>query len=66
VFIIEKIMLIFMLMLRMFTMLLIYVHDSCVDHVVPAMGHDATYSSHAMIASSSTFVAHGRSRRNVS
>jgi hypothetical protein len=59
-------MLIFMLMLRMFTMLLIYVHDACIDNVVPAMHHDATYSSHVIIASSSRFVAHGRCGCNVS
>jgi hypothetical protein len=38
-------------------------HDACVDHVMPSMHHDAIYSSHAMVTSSSSSHAHGRPRR---
>jgi hypothetical protein len=36
-------------------------HDRCNDRVVPHVYHDATFSSHAMFASSSSY-AHGRNR----
>jgi hypothetical protein len=39
-------------------------HDVCIDHVMPAMRHGTIYSSHAMIASSSSSHAHGRPRRH--
>jgi hypothetical protein len=37
-------------------------HGAYVDHVMPAMHHDAIYSSHAMIASSSSSHVYGRPR----
>jgi hypothetical protein len=40
-------------------------HNPYVDHVVYLVRHDVVYASHAMIASSSTFVAYGRSGHNV-
>jgi hypothetical protein len=40
-------------------------HNACVDHVVHAVHYDI-YSSHAMIASTSSSFAHDRSRQNVS
>jgi hypothetical protein len=40
-------------------------NETCVDRVYHVR-HDVVYSSHAMIACSSSSFAHGRSRRNVS
>jgi hypothetical protein len=37
-------------------------HDRCYNHVVLPVRHDATFNSHAMFASSSSFHAHGMSR----
>jgi hypothetical protein len=36
-------------------------HDRCHNHVVSPVCHDATFNSHAMFASSSSY-AHGRNR----
>jgi hypothetical protein len=40
-------------------------YDACIDHGLPTVCHDV-YSPHAMITSSSSSFAHGRSRPNVS
>jgi hypothetical protein len=37
-------------------------HDRCYNHVVLPIRHDASFNSHAMFASSSSYHAHGRSR----
>jgi hypothetical protein len=37
-------------------------HDSCYNHVVLPVYHDAIFDSHAMFASSSSSYVHGRSR----
>jgi hypothetical protein len=39
--------------------------DACVDHVMTAMHHDVIYSSHAMIASSSSSHVHGRPEHRI-
>jgi hypothetical protein len=39
-------------------------HDACFDDAMPAMRHDVVYSSHAMIASSSSSYANGRPTRH--
>jgi hypothetical protein len=41
-------------------------HNAYVDYDVYLVRHDVVYASHAMVASFSTSVAHGRSRHNVS
>jgi hypothetical protein len=40
-------------------------HNAYVDHVVYPLCLDVVYASHAMIASSITSIAHGRSRQKV-